>query len=67
MSNAIELLAEHFSGAEVAHNSICLQLGGVHAKMAQRYFDLREKLGIHGYASKDEAIAALTAAFKVQA
>lgn len=64
MTNAIELLAEHFSGAEVAHNSICLQMGGVHAKMAKRYFDLREKLGIQGYASKDVAVAALKSALK---
>lgn len=58
-NRTIDVIAEHFTGAHVAHNSVCLQLGGPHGTMARSWFDTRENLGIRGYASKDEAVAAL--------
>ena len=56
---AIDLLADHFTGGLVAHQSICLELGGPHSAMAKRFFRTREALGIRGYASKEEATATL--------
>jgi hypothetical protein len=57
----IEVIAEHFTGALVAHHSICLSLGGFHAMMAKRFFDARDKLGIRGYDTRESAIRALRA------
>jgi hypothetical protein len=62
MTDAIDVLAEHFTGPLVAHNSICLQLGAPHATMARKFFETRKALGIEGYASKDQALAALRSA-----
>ena len=54
-----EVLAEFFAGPMVAHHSVCLQLGGAHGKMARVFFETREKLGIRGWTSKEEAISIL--------
>jgi hypothetical protein len=55
----IEAVAEYFTGPHVVHSSIGLQIGGTSTKMAKLFFDTREKLGIKGYATKEEAEAAL--------
>ena len=54
----IDLIAEHFTGPLVVHNSIGLQLPG-QSVMAKRFFDTREALGIRGYATKEEATSTL--------
>ena len=56
----INAIAEHFTGALVAHNSICLQLPSPHYQMAKRFFETRDKLGITGYATKDEAVQSIS-------
>lgn len=53
---AIEALADFFSGAAVAHNSICLSLGGIHKTMAERFFDCRQALGLRYYERREEAV-----------
>lgn len=54
---AVEKLAEYFTGWHVAHNSIMLSHGGrVDKKMAEEFFDMRNALGITGYMTKEDAI-----------
>ena len=55
----IDLIAEHFTGPLVVHNSVSLEVGGMTKVMARRFFDTRAALGIRGYASKEEATATL--------
>jgi hypothetical protein len=59
-AKTIEAIAEHFTGPQVAHNSVFLNMstGGV-AKMAQMFFDTRKQLGIRGYETKEEAVKIL--------
>lgn len=64
---AIELLATYLTGSNVAAASIALQIGGHAMTMAQPYFALREALGVTGYATREEAIVALQAAFSGKA
>jgi hypothetical protein len=59
----ITALAEYFTSSEVASQSIALQMppGGLMRlqERAERFFELRKTLGIHGYADSAEAEAAL--------
>lgn len=57
--DTIETIAEVFTGPLVVHHSILLQLGHMHRTMAERYFDARDRLGIHGYMPKAEAVRVL--------
>jgi hypothetical protein len=63
-NETINLLAEHFTGPLVVDSSIRLQMGGSQAKMAKLFFDTRDKLGIRGYATKDEAAVLLRSALE---
>jgi hypothetical protein len=56
---AKELLATYLTGSNVAAASIALQLGGHARTMAEPFFALRDALGIVGYMTRDEALAAL--------
>lgn len=56
MDKVIDQLAEYFTGPVVVHNSIGLSVGGIQYKMAQRFFVVRDALGIVGYDTKEEAI-----------
>lgn len=58
----VDQLASYFSGSMVAAASIGLQLGGHALTMAQPYFAMREALGIKGYATHEEAAAAIITA-----
>lgn len=58
-ADTIATIAEHFTGPLVAHHSILLAQGGPHRVMAQKFFEARQKLGIQGYSSKEEAIRTL--------
>lgn len=56
----IEAVAEFFTGPTVVYSSIMLDVSQgrdpAHAKMARIFFESRAKLGIQGYASKEEAM-----------
>ena len=56
----IDALADYFTGAAVAHNSVCLGLPAPHNAMARKFFDCRAALGLRFYESKDEAIKIIT-------
>lgn len=56
-----DLLATYLTGSNVAAASIALELGGHARLLAEPFFALREALGIKGYMSRDEALAALRA------
>lgn len=58
-NEAIETIADHFTGPLVAHHSVSLSVGGAQRVMAQKFFDARQKLGIHGYDSKEVAMKTL--------
>lgn len=63
----IEQLAEYFTGPEVAVNSVGLAIpdGPLQLrKRAERFFAVREALGIEGYDSKEDAIEALRKSLK---
>lgn len=55
----IDIVAEFFTGPHVAYSSVGLQIAGHQAAMARQFFEARKKLGIEGYATKDEAVAAM--------
>lgn len=62
-AQAIEKLAEFFTGSEVGHQSIALAMPphGMQRlrERADAFFALRQALGVHGYASKEEAITVI--------
>lgn len=58
----VNALAEYFAGPEVARHSVGLEVGGASADRATRFFDVRQALGISGYADLSEAKAAIRAA-----
>lgn len=49
----ITALADYFSGPEVGHASIGLEVGGIPRKSAERFFALRKAFGIDGYDSRN--------------
>lgn len=53
--NAVDSLAKYFTGSNVAHHSIGLQLNGQGRKPAETFFAVRAALGVKGYASETEA------------
>lgn len=57
-----EVLAEYFTGPAVGLHSVGLSLSGPHRVAAKEFFRAREALGITGYATADEARAALAKA-----
>ena len=52
---AVFALAAHFTGPDVAHHSIALQVGGKMGEQAKRFFEVRDALGIQGYMDIAEA------------
>jgi len=64
MENAIKELAVYFTGPAVAAHSMGLSMGGANALVANLFFEARSKLGISGYATPQEAEAALLRAFE---
>lgn len=55
-----EIVAEYFTGPDVAHQSIMLQMPAKHTYgCAERFFKARAALGITGYMNAKEALAAL--------
>lgn len=54
-SEALRVLAEHFTGTLVAYHRACLVVDGVHGAMAKLFFDTREKLGIQEYDTAEKA------------
>lgn len=59
MDKVIKALADYFTGTDVVHHSIGLQVGGDAGKRAERFFAVREVLGIRGYDDASEAAAAI--------
>jgi len=58
-AKAIESLAQYFTGPEVAHHSIALEVGGKMAERANRFFDAREAVGVTGWMDQEVAIRAI--------
>lgn len=59
---AITRLAEYITaGSRVSGHSMGLQIGGARKEEADAFFALRNSFGVSGYATQDEAIAAITA------
>ena len=58
---AINLLANYFSGREVAAHSVGLSLEAhtMTHKRAREFFDLRNAFGVRGYADAEEATRAI--------
>lgn len=56
---AIRKLAEYLTAGRVAKHSIGLSVGAVARTEALDFFDLRGALGVSGYATADEAEAAI--------
>lgn len=55
-----EIVAEYFTGPDVAHQSIMLQMPNKQTyACAERFFKARSALGITGYMDAEEALAAL--------
>ena len=52
---ALLALAAHFTGPDVAIHSIGLQVGGKMKAQAERFFEVRDFLGIRGYPDIAEA------------
>jgi hypothetical protein len=66
--DALGQLADFLTGTSVGFLSVALGMSGGHplTKTANRFFDLRKALGVHGYATKEEALPAIRAALGVQ-
>lgn len=57
---ADEIVAEYFTGPDVAHQSIMLQMPDKHIYgCAERFFQARAALGITGYMNAKEAVVAM--------
>lgn len=55
-----EIVAEYFTGNDVAHQSMMLQMPASHTyACAERFFKARAALGITGYMTAKEALEAL--------
>ena len=55
-----EIVADYFTGPDVAHHSIMLQMPSQHTyACAERFFKARAALGITGYMNAKEALAAM--------
>ena len=60
--DADKIVAENFTGPDVAHQSIMLKLPAKHTyACAERFFKARAALGISGYMDAKEALAAIKA------
>jgi len=54
------IVADYFTGPDVAHQGIMLQMPAKHTyACAERFFKARAALGITGYMSAEEALAAM--------
>lgn len=62
MKTPIDALAEYLTGPCVAVHSIGLSLSGMPRVAADRFYEVRQALGVHGYATADEARTAIRAA-----
>lgn len=62
--SAIESLAEYFTGPNVGHHSVALQMSGPFRQRAQDFFDTRAACGIDGYVSKEAAVKILAEKLK---
>jgi len=56
---ALFALAAHFTGVDVSHHSVGLEVGGSIGERARRFFEVRSAIGVSGYPSLAEAKRAI--------
>lgn len=58
--DALEALADYFTGSAVVYHSLCLRHGATDARMvAENFFITRASVGVEGYANRHDALRAI--------